>query len=78
MALHISYRTDGVAPSFDSSGVIGFPATGPVLANSSVHQGRRFLMEQSRKPKGGAPGGVSAAAFLLHKHPINGSVIRWP
>lgn len=36
MALHTSYWTEGVAPSFDSSGMIEFPATESILANSRV------------------------------------------
>ena len=43
MALHTSYWTEGVELGFDSNSMIDFPATGSVLANSSVSQWKRFL-----------------------------------
>lgn len=38
MALHSTYWTEGVAPSFDSDNKINFPATGSVPGKQHVSQ----------------------------------------
>lgn len=48
MALHTSYWTEGVIPSFDSNNMIDFPATGSAPGKQQCKPGKRI-------PRGSGP-----------------------